>query len=896
MSGSSYVSRRRPASIALAILTFLAIASVDTAARSQNVVIFEDSFERGSGAPTSFARTFSVSSPVEGPFTLTIDNGEPDPRRAGARMNTARGTVRLNGALIAGPGDFANQPGLTRNVTLEASNFLEVTLVGAPHGHFTLRITGIVNVAILAIAPDNGPVDTPVTITGSGLDAVAANNQVSFNGTAAVVVAATATTIQTIVPEGATTGPITVTTPHGSASSAPFTVTSGNRLLISKSPDQQIYSRGQPITIDALVVDRNGAPVPNAVVTLASDPAEDSRTGNTFVYQADGTFTITATADPIAGEPPLTASLIVTVDGQGPAIACLQPIDGGMVNAAPGSSLLFQGTVNSSRGISAFTVNGVDTPVVEGSFSTSIATAFGLNVVDLSVVDSAGLTAHKICSFVLSATWASESQLTANTVTLKAVQSAIDDNSRAGALNSFDDLLHAVINSSDLRDTLHNALSAANPLKPDSCDEQVSTPFGNFCVLSSEVRYQSSQLAGPNTVSLTLVNGGMASRTRFEDPVVRLRVLGEVAGVPYDTTGDVLFDFVEIDTTFDTSLSSGRPNISIRANSIAVRVGSIAASFPGLDSSVLEQVIVPLANGVVRNAVANVLRNYTTNNFNAVLDGVISSLDVTLPASFAVSRLSQASQLTMNFGVGFSSLNTNTSRVLFGIGTRFLTASSHARPSLGAPIEAGAVLLDPSVNAPSSIGEAYHEVIRGQALHALWRGGYFDEVLTAGALNGVVPDEVSATTVANLPPVTRLRDDGRVEVAIGALSVQLHDAALFPGALDTSVAARVSCATQLADEVLLLNDCTVDDLAFSAAQPLGASASAQADAFLRQLLGAMLVTAARDTLPALPVPVFTLPASLDQFGLPGGAMMGTTGAFLNNAINHHVRRGYFGVR
>jgi hypothetical protein len=194
--------------------------------------------------------------------------------------------------------------------------------------------------------------------------------------------------------------------------------------------------------------------VPNAGVTLASNPPEDSRTGNTFFYQADGTFTITATSGSIAGEPPLTASLTVTVDGQGPVIACLQPIDGGMVNASPGS-LQFQGTVNSSRGIAAFTVNGDDVTVVEGAFSTPIATTFGLNVVDLAVVDSAGLTAHKICSFVLSPTWATEGQLTGNTVMLRASQSAIDDNSRAGALNSLDDLLFAVVNAAALHDALH---------------------------------------------------------------------------------------------------------------------------------------------------------------------------------------------------------------------------------------------------------------------------------------------------------------------------------------------------------------------------------------------------------------------------------------------------------
>src|SRR5690242_12880146 len=109
---SGYLSRRRPAFLALAIITLLPIAAMRPAA-SQQQVLFEDVFERSAGAPTSIARAFSVSPQVEGPFTLTIINGDPDPKRAGAATNLARGTVRLNGAAILAPGDFGNQSTLT---------------------------------------------------------------------------------------------------------------------------------------------------------------------------------------------------------------------------------------------------------------------------------------------------------------------------------------------------------------------------------------------------------------------------------------------------------------------------------------------------------------------------------------------------------------------------------------------------------------------------------------------------------------------------------------------------------------------------------------------------------------------------------------------------------------
>jgi len=80
-------------------------------------------------------------------------------------------------------------------------------------------------VAIIEFTPNNGPVGTSVTIYGTGFNTTASQNTVTFNGIVAAVTSATATQLVTTVPVGATTGPIIVTTPTGSAtSSAPFIV------------------------------------------------------------------------------------------------------------------------------------------------------------------------------------------------------------------------------------------------------------------------------------------------------------------------------------------------------------------------------------------------------------------------------------------------------------------------------------------------------------------------------------------------------------------------------------------------------------------------------------------------------------------------------------------------
>src|SRR6476661_7567182 len=92
-------------------------------------------------------------------------------------------------------------------------------------GNIVSITRGSTAVSILAFNPRSGPVGTSVTIVGAGFSTTAAQNAVTFNGVPAAVVTATANRLVTVVPAGATTRPIRVTSPAGSAVSAtPFTV------------------------------------------------------------------------------------------------------------------------------------------------------------------------------------------------------------------------------------------------------------------------------------------------------------------------------------------------------------------------------------------------------------------------------------------------------------------------------------------------------------------------------------------------------------------------------------------------------------------------------------------------------------------------------------------------
>jgi YD repeat-containing protein len=83
-------------------------------------------------------------------------------------------------------------------------------------------------VVLIEFTPNRGPVNTTVTLSGTGFSTTPSQNTVKFNGITATVTSSTATSIVTKVPTGATTGPISVTTPTGSATSATNFVVAAN--------------------------------------------------------------------------------------------------------------------------------------------------------------------------------------------------------------------------------------------------------------------------------------------------------------------------------------------------------------------------------------------------------------------------------------------------------------------------------------------------------------------------------------------------------------------------------------------------------------------------------------------------------------------------------------------
>lgn len=95
-------------------------------------------YTRTAGPPNVFDETIAVPAWLVGPYTLHVQNGEPNGTH---RLSSA--TVDVNGVTVARQNDFnQNVAGFDRTVTLTAVTALRVRLTSNPGGYLTINLAG----------------------------------------------------------------------------------------------------------------------------------------------------------------------------------------------------------------------------------------------------------------------------------------------------------------------------------------------------------------------------------------------------------------------------------------------------------------------------------------------------------------------------------------------------------------------------------------------------------------------------------------------------------------------------------------------------------------------------------------------------------------------------------
>ncbi len=197
----------------------------------------------------------AASESITGSALLTVMVPPPPTMTSFTPTSGPVGTVVTISGTNFGPTAAVLFNGVQAEITSSTMMIAASVPEGATTGPITVTTAGgsvtsttdftVTSPHIVSVSPTSGPPGTAVTITGLNFDPVAANNQVRFNGTAAIITSATATTIQTTVPMDATSGSITVTTPLGTAvSPQPFEVTRSSDFSVEAIPSVLVVTQG----------------------------------------------------------------------------------------------------------------------------------------------------------------------------------------------------------------------------------------------------------------------------------------------------------------------------------------------------------------------------------------------------------------------------------------------------------------------------------------------------------------------------------------------------------------------------------------------------------------------------------------------------------------------------
>lgn len=316
-------------------------------------------------APVAPAPAIASLAPASGPVGTTVTV-------AGSNFTGAT-AVTLNGVAVP---SFTVASATTLTFVVPAgatSGAVAVTTQGGT-ATSTTSFTVLAAPAVASFAPASGPVGATVTVTGSNLTGATA---VTLNGTTitnfAVVDAATLTFV---VPAGAASGVVAVTTPGGTATSTTsFTVLAAPAiasLAPASGPVGTIVTVTGSSFTGATAVTLNGVAVPGFTVVDAATLA--------FVVPAGATSGVVAVTT-LGGTATSATSFTVTVPVLAPTIVSFTPATGGA-----GTTITVTGT--NLTGATAVSIGTLAIP----NFTVVSATSLTLVLPTTSGVISGPLT------------------------------------------------------------------------------------------------------------------------------------------------------------------------------------------------------------------------------------------------------------------------------------------------------------------------------------------------------------------------------------------------------------------------------------------------------------------------------------------------------------------------
>ena len=631
---------------------------------------------------------------------------------------------------------------------------------------------------------------------------------------------------------------------------------------------RQLFAVGDLVEISPEVVDQYDNLITGVEVEIQISPQLPRFGNRRFYAERSGLYTLTIS---VIGDTlydlPLEVRRFFTVEDGAPRITCEHPQVGEQMML---SSVEVSGRVLDLSEISRFTVNGSSVSLdAQGRFTTRITPTWGLNVVELIAEDALGAESLERCMFFASGLYLSEDRAITDAALLHLSQDAIDDGTPRSPINSLGDLLGEMLNSSELVDTIDDALSAQNPIVPTQC--RFDTFLG--CAFSAGARYESLDVGGVNSISLRLISGGVSVDAVVRNVTVGMRTTGTLS-----QGGEVSLSSARVVAELDISLSGGVPRVSVRGNP-TVTLGNIDLDLD-ISFSIARSVINAVLNlilgafeDLITDQLSDTLESYITDEVDNILSTALNSLDLSsiglnlnLPRPFGAG----AYRLGLNFSL--NRLDVNSSRLRIGMSSQVSGARNQLLSINGVPSPTGLRRVELSPGFTNDAAGSAHVTILNSILTRLWRGKYFD-VTTLPEMTG---GEAELQLQLLVPPAVQLDPLGNgATLHFGPAVAEIEVPALFDEPIILNLGGIASSSISLVGNTFSFNQIRVDQLFLSSPGfVMSEEGSAAIEDLLIGVVQSLLDEALNTALPSFPVPDFALPNSLSVYGVPRGTRLG----------------------
>ena len=663
-------------------------------------------------------------------------------------------------------------------------------------------------------------------------------------------------------------------------------------LALGLFPDRPVYRVGAVVELVPVVTDRFDNPLPNAPLVFDSDPVLPTFGDGRYRCNAQGRYTLAATVDgPTHDDRVLTEAIDILVDFGGPGITCENPALGEFIGMPEGGQHTVSGGVADVQEVQELRVDGQ--PVAlrgDGTWQAERPVRWGLNVHDIVASDGEAENST-FCAYYASERYHDEDLALNDTLLLRLGQGALDDGEPDRPLGSIADVLRRVVNSRGLRDTVHQAALAQNPIVPNECHVRVL----GICLFRLGVEYQDLQIGGRNTLELTLVPAGLRARVTIRNISVQAQLRGTLGN-----RARISASHITVDMTFNVGQRfDGNPDVSLRSLN-EVSVGNLDSDFSGFLVGAILELVFSAFEGLIRRTIVDAIRDFLTDNLDRVLEDLLSNVDIgEISQGIDVPSLTGGEAIPLAVTVGLSRVDFQPGRAVLGVKTKVDGPVRVAGRSPGIALPPGTGFFE--LPADRTVGASVMLALLNQIFHRLWRAGFFEA--EAGGLVGNLAGDLPEGTEVFLrfpqpPVVTGVAGESTVRVYLGPLTAGVVDQRFFVEPFQVLLAAAVDASVRLDGERdLVFEGIEIAELhlALQGADVPDLARQVLEDTLTRVIEG-IIDRALNDGLPVLPIPELVIPPSLGQYDLPVGNGLGLRQPRLSGAEAWWLLDGNFGER